>query len=378
MLFQIAFSHGLSIIGYLSDYSLRSRRANHVIATRLQTNIYLPSPLEVIFILGKTGSQIRSFLSLRIHVFFAPDDSMASSRDVDHVGSFYMEQVLGMGRTGLVVRQGQLAIKIPLKWDTSSEEQVESNIESLQHEQSIYKRLGKCDGIVPVLNCSETATTLRLMENGDLRSYLSQNKPSRDLQLSWFRTMARTLAYIHERRIIVTDIASRNFLLDSDLSIVFCDFTESIDLPLDACMETADSGGYSIRTDIGQLGCVMYEVVVGEKCAFDIWKDVPPELDRGRWPRREDLPSTQGVWLGAIIDKCWTEGAFNTALDLCRELGSVGIENEPGEMSRPSRKMLSMVQLVTASYRQHSFCYTTTLAITLGAITIYTWSRRHN
>ncbi|KXG52835.1 uncharacterized protein PGRI_080910 [Penicillium griseofulvum] len=202
---------------------------------------------------------------------------MSSSRNVDAVGSFSQEQILGIGRTGLVVRQEQLAIKLPLKWSTSSDEEVEANIESLQHEQSIYKRLGKCDGVVPFLSCSETATTLLLMENGDLRSYLKQNKVSKYLQLSWFRVMARTLAYIHERRIIVADIASRNFLLDSGLSIKFCDFTESIKLPLDTSMEKADFGGNSIRTDIGQLGSVMYEVIVGEKCEFDIFKDIPPE-----------------------------------------------------------------------------------------------------
>lgn len=190
--------------------------------------------------------------------------------------------------------------------------------------------------------------------------------------------MARTLAYIHERRIIVADIASRNFLLDSGLSIKLCDFTESIQLPLDTCMEKADFDGYSIRTDIGQLGCVMYEVIVGEKCKFDIFKDILPELSRGRWPRREDLPSTQGIWLGATIDKCWTEGAFTTALDLCQELENAGIENEPDEILWPSSNLLSMVQRVTMSYRQHSFCYTTTLAITLSAFAVYTWSRRHN
>jgi serine/threonine protein kinase len=253
---------------------------------------------------------------------------MASSYNIDAVGSFSGDQILGIGRTGLVVRQGQLAIKLPLKWSTSSDEEVKANIESLQHEQSIYKRLGKCDGVVPFLSCSETATTLWVMENGDLRSYLGQNKPSKYLQLSWFRAMARTLAYIHERRIIVADIASRNFLLDSDLSIKLCDFTESIEMPLDTCMEKADFKGYSIRTDIGQLGLVMYKVVVGEKCEFNIFKDIPPELNRGRWPRREDLPSTQGLWLGSIIDRCWIEGAFNTVLDLCQELETARIEDE--------------------------------------------------
>ncbi|KNG83356.1 hypothetical protein ANOM_009040 [Aspergillus nomiae NRRL 13137] len=254
---------------------------------------------------------------------------MASSHNIDTVGSFYQEEIMGIGRTGLVIRREQLALKLPLRWSTSSDEEVKANIESIQHEQSIYRRLGECDHVVPVLGFSETATTLSLMENGDLRSYLSQNKPSKDLQLSWFRAMARALAHVHERRIIVTDIVSRNFLLDSDLSIKLCDFTESIKMPLDTCMETADSGGYSLQTDIGQLGVVMFEVVVGEKCEFDIFQDIPPELSEGRWPRREGLPSTQGVWFGLIVERCWTKGALKSALDLCNELESAKIENEP-------------------------------------------------
>ncbi|GAD99967.1 conserved hypothetical protein [Paecilomyces variotii No. 5] len=200
-----------------------------------------------------------------------------------------------MGRTGLVVRQGQVAIKLPLRWSTSSDEEVEANIESLQNEQAIYQRLDGCDGVVPFLGSSETATKLRLMENGDLRSYLSQNKPSKALQLSWFRSMAYSLSQVHGRRVIVADIATRNFLLDADFKVKICDFTESILMPLDTCMETADYAGYSIHTDIGQLGAVMCEVVVGENCEFDIFKDLPLELYHGTWPRREDLPSTEGL-----------------------------------------------------------------------------------
>lgn len=78
----------------------------------------------------------------------------------------------------------------------------------------------------------------------------------------------------------MADIASRNFVLDSDLSVKFCDFTESTMFPLDTCMETADDEGYSIHTDIGQLGSVMHEVVTGERCAFDFFKDVPIEVAR--------------------------------------------------------------------------------------------------
>ncbi|KAK2762067.1 hypothetical protein FQN54_001074 [Arachnomyces sp. PD_36] len=118
-------------------------------------------------------------------------------------------------------------------------------------------------------------------------------KPSQSLQVSWFREMARTLAYIHSRRVIVADIASRNVLLDSNLSIQICDFTKSIIMPLDTCMEIAEEGGYSVQMDIGQLGAVIYEVVVGEKCTFDIFKDVPPDLSHRIWQLWEVLESVE-------------------------------------------------------------------------------------
>lgn len=163
---------------------------------------------------------------------------MTPSHNVELSSSFPPDQVLGIGRTGLVVRQGQFAVKLPLRWSISSDEQVEANIESLQHEKSIYQRLDSCDGVVPFLGYSDTAIKLRLMENGDLRSYLSQNKPSQALQLSWFRSMAHSLSQVHDRRVIVADIATRNFLLDAELNVKICDFTESMLMPLDTNMES--------------------------------------------------------------------------------------------------------------------------------------------
>ncbi|KAJ0423322.1 serine/threonine protein kinase [Aspergillus carlsbadensis] len=252
---------------------------------------------------------------------------MSSYPNVPLVNSMHPEKILGMGRTGVVIRQDDIAVKLPLRWSTSDEFEVQSNIEALQHEQAIYLQLGKSRHIVEFLGSSETSTQLSLMENGDLRRYLSQHKASDQLQLSWFREMARGLAYIHDHRIIVADIASRNFLLDSNLSIKFCDFTESTKLPRDTYMKTANDGGYTVQTDIGQLGAVIYEIVTGQRCEFDIWKDVPGEATRGSWPRRERLPSTRNVWLGAIIEKCWTQGGFRNAYKLLGEVEAVEVEN---------------------------------------------------
>ncbi|KAL3435035.1 kinase-like domain-containing protein [Aspergillus tetrazonus] len=303
---------------------------------------------------------------------------MTLSCHVELISSFSQEQILGIGRTGLVVRQGQFAVKLPLRWSTSSDEEVEANIESLQHEQAIYRRLGSCEGVVPFLGYSETATKLRLMENGDLRSFLSQNKPSKSLQLAWFRSMAHSLSKIHDRRIIVADIATRNFLLDAEFKVNICDFTESVKLPLDTCMETADWAGYSIYTDIGQLGAVMYEVVVGEQCEFDIFKDLPLELSNGTWPRREDLPSTEGLWLGPIIERCWTKGTFNSAHALWKELEAVEVEDDRVKQRWLSRNLISVLHPINLFQWLGFSRLATTLVVTFGAIAGYVWSRRRS
>ncbi|KAL5337188.1 kinase-like domain-containing protein [Aspergillus crustosus] len=187
-----------------------------------------------------------------------------TSHHVDLIHAFPQSDVLGIGGTGLVVRQGQFAVKLPLRWSTSSDEEVQGNIDAIQHEQAIYKRLENCDGIVPVLGYSETTIKLRFMENGDLRFWLGKNKPPpKSIQLPWFRSMAQSLSQIHGRRVLVADIASRNFLLDANLEVKICDFTESSLFSLDTCMKTADDAGWSIYTEIGQLGPVLYEVVSG-------------------------------------------------------------------------------------------------------------------
>lgn len=241
-------------------------------------------------------------------------------------------RVLGYGRTGVVIsRDDTTAVKIPIRWGRDTDSDFEMNLVSLRHEQDIYQRIGRCSGVVPCVGYSEMAIELEWMKNRGLRYYLAQCRPSRPHQLSWFREMARALAHIHGRRVLVADIASRNFLLDSDLSIKFCDFTESTKFPLDTSMDAVDDVGYTVQTDIGQLGAVMYEVVTGERCEFDRFKDMTLGEGRAAWPRREVLPSLQGVWLGQAIERCWTNGAFHNAGELLAELEAISLDSEAME-----------------------------------------------
>lgn len=239
------------------------------------------------------------------------------------------EQVLGCGSSAVILLQNGVAVKTPLRYLWSSDSDVEVNIESVRREQDVYRRMqsikdDRSKGIVSCVGFSAEATQLAYMVNGDLRTYLAKSRPSHQLQLTWFREMARTLCYIHDRCVLVADIATRNFLLDTDMSLKICDFSEASLLPLDSNMETVDENGFTTQIDIGLLGTVMYEIATGNKCEIDLFKDNSPTDGRAYWPERKSLPSTKGIWLGWIIEGCWN-GEFRSAHSLLQALDSVDI-----------------------------------------------------
>lgn len=248
------------------------------------------------------------------------------------------EQVLGCGSSAVVLLQEGVAVKIPLRYLWSLDSDVKVNLYSVRHEQDIYRRLqsdkdDRSRGIVSCIKISAESTQLAYMANGDLRAYLEKCRPSHELQLAWFREMARTLCYIHDKRVLVADIATRNFLLDTDLSVKICDFSEASLLPLESNMETVDDNGYTTQIDVGLLGTVMYEVMTGTKCEIDLFKHNSPTDGRAYWPERKSLPSTEGLWLDWIVEGCW-DGKFRSAHSLLRALDSVDLRR-PYSVDQP-------------------------------------------
>lgn len=58
--------------------------------------------------------------------------------------------------------------------------------------------------------------------------------------------------------------------------------------------------------DISQRGDDFVEVIMGDKCSSDLSKHQHhPSI--AEFPRRGDLPRTQNLWLGHIIENLWTE-----------------------------------------------------------------------
>ncbi|PYI35141.1 hypothetical protein BP00DRAFT_422472 [Aspergillus indologenus CBS 114.80] len=123
------------------------------------------------------------------------------------------EQMLGCGSSAVVLLQAGAAVKIPLRYRWSADSDVEVNLSSLRREQGIYCCLhsnpdDRCSVIVGCLKVSAASTQLAYIVNGDLWAYLAKRRPSQELQLTWFREMARPLCYIHDSRVLVADIAA--------------------------------------------------------------------------------------------------------------------------------------------------------------------------
>lgn len=104
--------------------------------------------------------------------------------------------------------------------------------------------------------------------------------------------MAYTLSYIYERCVLIIDIVSQNFLLNSNLSLKFYDFTEASLLLLGSNIDAVDDNGYITQIDIGLLGAIIYEVMTSNKCEIDLFLNNSPTDSRAHWPERKLLLST--------------------------------------------------------------------------------------
>jgi len=47
---------------------------------------------------------------------------------------------------------------------------------------------------------------------------------------------------------------------------------------------------------------------------------------RYRFRVREDLPSTENIWVGPIIERCWTKSSFQNTHELLDALNSVTLQ----------------------------------------------------
>ncbi|KAL4880290.1 kinase-like domain-containing protein [Aspergillus karnatakaensis] len=111
------------------------------------------------------------------------------------------------------------------------------------------------------------------MRNGNLRDYIRINHAQLDDQIkeTWVQSAIRAVDFIHRFSVVYGDISARNFLVADDLSIKLCDFAGSGIGDAPAFISEGDryrkalDEPRSVQTDLFALGCLIFEIVVGER-----------------------------------------------------------------------------------------------------------------
>ncbi|GLA57025.1 hypothetical protein AtubIFM54640_003149 [Aspergillus tubingensis] len=172
-------------------------------------------------------------------------------------------ELIGLGRVGRVMRFGDIAVKTANVW-TVPKGASETTIISYEQTNKLNKQSLKHEG------------------HGSLSRYLRTHQDSVDSsqRLQWLQEAAHIIHRVHERRVLVVDIATRNFLLDEDLSLHMCDFTESTIVADDEDMAEFIFEDFTpVKSDIARFGSMMYEVISGNLFEFYVIPDIETDLD---------------------------------------------------------------------------------------------------
>ena len=220
------------------------------------------------------------------------------------------DDFLGMGTTGIVLRQGSHALKIPKIRDTSrlsgkqcnDQEYVNStNLDALEHEKAVYRRVGQCHGIARCIRLSGEGILLEYLGRGDLESYLEQEpEPDKLLKVQWILSVIDTVSHFHRSKILIDDIAARNLLLADDNSLKMIDFGQCAIFPKDADISMANENGMTVQADIFHLGCAIYSIAAWKKFECNLF-------EHGyQIPRLEELPMVHHLMCREMIENCWS------------------------------------------------------------------------
>ncbi|KAL8654235.1 MAG: hypothetical protein Q9226_003511 [Calogaya cf. arnoldii] len=186
---------------------------------------------------------------------------------------FSMQDVLGIGSFGIVLRRGKNAAKLR-SLSGYSEEQIavyesdnESSLECLETEKTVYRRVSPHPHIAECIDISEKGILMACYDSGSLEDFIKNNpKPGIARQVKWIMSAIESLHHLHQCRILVDDIALRSMLIANDLSTKMIDFGYCVLFPLDADItKVKDEHGLTVQGDIVHLGNLIYSVAAWEK-----------------------------------------------------------------------------------------------------------------
>ncbi|RAO71509.1 uncharacterized protein BHQ10_007521 [Talaromyces amestolkiae] len=187
------------------------------------------------------------------------------------------------------------------------------NQQTLANEIQVFERLGRFEGIIPFFQTSQYGIELALAQ-GDLESYLeTYPEPEDCLKTSWMLSLINTFAHVHSHNVFVDEIALRNILI-LDEQPKLADFGQSILLPPDIDITSANENDLNVRIEILHVGWLLYSIASWHVYNYYFFSPENPDLC---WPEAGSFPDVDDFQWGKIIKKCW-HGEY-TSMDAVRD-----------------------------------------------------------
>ncbi|KAL7933162.1 kinase-like domain-containing protein [Trichoderma chlorosporum] len=256
-----------------------------------------------------------------------------------------------MGSTALFFRlEPGIILKAPVKM---GQDQIVRKRDTVNHQFSVEKqildRLGAHPRIVRFLGSyTEFPTGLLFAEasHGSLQLFLHEhgNEIALSLRQKWFLQAIESIAFIHSKGVIHSDIRPDNFLVHGtfpqSLDLCLCDFGGSTCEDLDLCGGTLPDSGFfnpnaawesTYTADMFSLGSVLYTIITGHwpfRATTGQWASMEEmadyEADVDRRFAEGNFPEVEGLFGGGIMMGCWTN-KFSDAAEIVASVCQLNI-----------------------------------------------------
>jgi len=200
---------------------------------------------------------------------------------------------------------------------------LELAMKSIQREGQIYVYLGDHPRVIKCLAKGDFFVDLEYAPHGHIESYLRSHQDTSDeCRIRLAQGVIEAVVFIHSKHIIHSDLAARQFLLDSELHVKVSDFgfssfsdgdvlgfeNSSHQLPRDLESDMPST----FQSDLFALGSTLYEIMTGGRP----YEGIPDDTITALYIKGI-FPDVTSILCGDVITSCW-QGCFRNAEEVLK------------------------------------------------------------